>query len=522
MKCNAILQYKMMDYPKKSSIFADMNNFNYTTVPGDLLYLDRRHLDDFDVDNTKSLNYLIEKEFDRMYGTYPDYEDFANNVFNTAYCICTMILADSHPQRRFGAYLTIIYDSMQDHTNEVGVVLSIILIQIKAHNWENTKSEINSLALKFFYEIEKKYGAIFYGFYQSVIHRYEERAPYTVVPPDNVFYPREITMGVLKRTCSHWDWKRHFGTDMEKMLEFIFAIGKNEDEQKIIASFLQEQTHTSFTNGAEHNYCFEHIERQIFLKYHADEEKARIDAEIDAEIEEQAIKEIEYSFAMERLPIVETENAKLRAEIEDLKKRIPVFSYDEENKGLSITYGINNVEDYNGQEKEKQSPIENADDNLQQQLAESQKIIEELNKKNLELISNNEELSGKLKKLEIWDTDEEHDILDDTQKLTLHQKIVFFTTVTSVLLDKKYTHLDNFAAFIATMCNEKKSVIGPMLSRITHNEDNDFKTTLAIAAQSVSDMLAKIMKTSTKDDETQVINRIRKNLVLNYPMPDGE
>ena len=189
-----------MEAPTIMCNFADMNNFDYTSVPGDLLYCDRRHLDDFGVDDKKSLNYLIEKAFYKLYYTYPDYEDFARNAFNTAYYICTIALADSHPQRKFGAYLSIIGEQMHHREDKIGVVLSIILIQINAHKWNGIHREMGNLALCIFYEIENNHKDIHYSFYEQVNHNYDEREAYTIVPPNSEFKPREITMGVLRRT----------------------------------------------------------------------------------------------------------------------------------------------------------------------------------------------------------------------------------------------------------------------------------------------------------------------------------
>ena len=116
--------------------------------------------------------------------------------------------------------------------------------------------------------------------------------------------------------------------------------------------------------------------------------------------------------------------------------------------------------------------------------------------------------------------------LDEVQKMTLHQKIVFFTTVTSVLLDKRYTNMRNLASFIASMCNEKTSTIGPMLSRIGQISDDNpnpkLSATLHSAAQCVSDLLLQILTDETRHDKSQIINKISENLLLNYPLPEDE
>ena len=116
--------------------------------------------------------------------------------------------------------------------------------------------------------------------------------------------------------------------------------------------------------------------------------------------------------------------------------------------------------------------------------------------------------------------------LDEVQKMTLHKKIVFFTTVTSVLLDKRYTNMRNLASFIASMCNEKPSTIGPMLSRIGQISDDNpnpkLSATLHSAAQCVSDLLLQILTDETRHDKSQIINKISENLLLNYPLPEDE
>ena len=116
--------------------------------------------------------------------------------------------------------------------------------------------------------------------------------------------------------------------------------------------------------------------------------------------------------------------------------------------------------------------------------------------------------------------------LDEVQKMNLHQKIVFFTTVTSVMLDKRYTNMRNLASFIASMCNEKPSTIGPMLSRIGQITDDNpnpqLSATLHSAAQCVSDMLGSILTDETKHDKSQKINKIKDSLLLNYPLPEDE
>ena len=171
----------------------------------------------------------------------------------------------------------------------------------------------------------------------------------------------------------------------------------------------------------------------------------------------------------------------------------------------------------------KHRPSENkkSPDSKDDSTAELQSRIAELE---AELKKTKEE-NAQLKE-QIKNSDDYLPELDEVQKMTLHQKIVFFTTVTSVLLDKRYTNMRNLASFIASMCNEKPSTIAPMLSRIGQISDDNpnpnLSATLHSAAQCVSDLLLQILTDETRNDKSQIINKIRENLLLNYPSPEDE
>ena len=332
-------------YIKKNKYLCAMNKFDYTSVPPSLLYCDRRYLDDFDVDNPNTLNYHIEKAFDKMYGTAADYELHANNIFNTAYYICTIALADGHPQRRFGAYYENIRSAVAGYSDEIGVILSVVLIQIYAHKWDEKRREMQELADKITKVMDSDFEDISNEFLKPLMKFYEEKAKSITIPAETEFLPREITMKLLKDLDRDGELTEMFSNDEDKMLDFIFAIGKNEHEQKLIASYLQEKTHYFFSKAAEHKWFFEDIDRQIHKRHHGKEDEARINAEIDADIEKQAIKDIEYDYAIERVSKLEKENARLREEIKFIKERFNnVVTNEDIDSLLSEASGIGEQE----------------------------------------------------------------------------------------------------------------------------------------------------------------------------------
>ena len=193
-----------------------------------------------------------------------------------------------------------------------------------------------------------------------------------------------------------------------------------------------------------------------------------------------------------------TENAKLNEENAKLNKENAKLN--EENRSLN-TENAKLLQQLKAFQSQLQGIAE-----LEAEKASLEKLLEE----------------EKLKNQGIDDLPE----LDEVQKMTLHKKIVFFTTVTSVLLDKRYTNMRNLASFIASMCNEKPSTIGPMLSRIGQISDDNpnpkLSATLHSAAQCVSDLLLQILTDETRHDKSQIINKISENLLLNYPLPEDE
>ena len=59
-----------------------------------MLYCDRRHLDDFGVENKNSLNHFIEKRLFERYSHLPNYEDLATfSLFLFGFSIIICIFA---------------------------------------------------------------------------------------------------------------------------------------------------------------------------------------------------------------------------------------------------------------------------------------------------------------------------------------------------------------------------------------------------------------------------------------------
>lgn len=317
-------------------------NFDYTKVPGPLLYRGKRHLDDFGVEVNPSLNYFIQERLFQRYSTIPTYEDLANDLFNCTYYICTMALADSHPERRFGAYVEIVHRYLHNFDDYASAALAMILLQMWARRWDMPPHRLKRLADMIKNYLQDNYEKVFREFFYPVTQDMQA-AGINKIEYQDEFAPCEINIRLLKDASQYWNWKNEFKKDEDKVWEFVVAIGKTEKEQKYIVEFLREELHSNFENGKEHKYFFENLEYKIHKLHHAAEEKAKLDAEVDAEIERQALEDIENSYARERVFVLEKENAELR-----------------ENVKLKHDF---------------QTPMINADENIQQQLDKAIKTI---------------------------------------------------------------------------------------------------------------------------------------------------
>ena len=532
MQCNAILQYKTPIIPEKSRIFADMNKFDYTSVPGDLLYCDRRDLDDFGVDEIPSLNYLIHNRLYDRYSSFADYENFVKDLFNCAYYICTMALADAHPERRFGAYVRVADMHTRFHAEYGGAVLAIVLLQIRAHHWDKQRG-ISWLSGSLEKELSnEKYGDIYQSVYTDVLQTANNNI--ITVSPDNEFRPRKISFGVLRGTCSHWDWKSHFGTDKDEMLKFIFAIGKNEEEQKTIASFLQEETHASFANGAEHKYCFEHIDREIYLKYHADEEKDQIEAEIEEDLMKEYEQQWELDYYKAEFPKLKAENESLHAEIEQIKIKIKDVDdrhsvTQEQFNAIFYPEGQNAVND---KEQIIKSENKDADEHLQQQLTDAQKKIDEqaqtINEQQAELkrlSTMNEVLT---KQNARFDEENPEMDIDEETALSIKECIIFFSSIMDCNLNKEDISQMNLARLISKITRWPKESIRPQIVDINTERENNAKDHTAFsdgvhqAAVNVCALIENAMNGLKKNPLPYSCKQAVENICKIYKSPGRE
>ena len=106
------------------------------------------------------------------------------------------------------------------------------------------------------------------------------------------------------------------------------------------------------------------------MKFHAEEEKAQIGAEIEKDLMKEYEQQWELDYYKDEFSKLKSENMSLHAEIEEIKKKIPTYFYDKQ----SSTIYLNGAP---SPKKDVESLVSSSDDSVSQQFEDAQKTIDE-------------------------------------------------------------------------------------------------------------------------------------------------
>lgn len=547
------------------------NHFNYYNVPEELIYEKRPYLEDFDVEDKSSINHFIEQRLFDRFNRFSNYEEFVTDLFNLSYYICTMAQAERKPENRFGAYMEYVSRRMHHENSYIGIAISMILLQMWANGW-NQGGHITRLTVLLEDELQRR-GSIYEKFYCQIAHDSHAGDNKLEVKKDE-FCPRKVTYQLLKDINKFWPFLGNVGADERDVKNFIFAIGKTEDEQKLISNFLYNELAPLFKNNDEEKWFFKHIEDEIYKHNHADEiraKKEQEDAEFEAMMEEEAIKEMLAQQAREDVPRLTKEIQKLRKELDEANEKLKNKSDVGEVVGTVVEGGKkenssgenvsdnskiiaelrkelsqvrNEFEQYkketdqfkedhtitqeqfdaiftlNETNEQKDIIQTNSDDyeKVQNRNRELEALITDLRKENSDLKEENTKLKEQLAPfLEFANEDSENKLTGD-EEFTLRERIVFFSTVLSLELNKKYTVLSNLATFVSELCKDQNNIV-PFISKMKKPEEASAN---AKAAKKVAGMLKMILPQQYKKDEHLTINKLINSMLLNFPDEDDE
>lgn len=293
---------------------------DFSSLPSQLVYKTRKTLEEFT--NNNELN---EKLVDEMSDIYllqsPNFKQRATTIFNAAYYICTLISVDEHPLWNFSKYCNIALCNNINNVVEQAFSLSIVRIYLSNFDekWQDKHKYLEKLDnyLKQHYidtDTDCLYGD--YSFY-DVYSQLDSFDVYTASFP-----PAEFSLGAIDQESidemriANFNWTQFTNYYRENIMrDIVFYVGKTEDEMKLLVNSLHHDADSFYT--ADNSYyekikCrLKNIEQDIHRHFHAEEETEN---EIEAE-------EGNYQ---QRVMELENENAKLRAEIAQMKEMCSV------------------------------------------------------------------------------------------------------------------------------------------------------------------------------------------------------
>lgn len=201
-------------------------------IPRILIYEDKGHLLDYEVEDNRSVNHLLYNFLNQNFGSIKD----MTSLFNDAYYLCTLILMTDSPHMHFDDFAEIAAGSGDDKDIHKEAVLCMVykyltsivssqdakLRQLK----ETMESELNTNALIELHDLEH------------------------IQLPDSTFAPRKITKELLQNVNL-----RELTQDysIEVVLQLTTLLARNTVDKMIILDAIIKSAENELDSGKENN-----------------------------------------------------------------------------------------------------------------------------------------------------------------------------------------------------------------------------------------------------------------------------
>lgn len=484
---------------------------DYTKIPKQLIYKDLHSLKDFGVYDNNHYNKMIAHALYELYfktGHYQS-EECAVICMNTAYYVCTMAFLEDNPTWRLHDYYRITSSSVHGHAELTQATISLVYILLSPYSKQGSYIE-NLLS-----EMRK------FPDYIGVVRNIMQYLP-KESPSREVFNPRIIdskTIHDVEKTGFSWRVLTDFFEE-DLVREYIETLGKNDSEKLELIKMFENDIMSFYSMDSPVVKV-----KNATLKVIREEIKNKILSKDTNKYKEQEQKEIvgpETALYLEKIAELEKKNLALNNEnnnlnLENRKLNRENRNLDTENHNLNLENRSLNEENQNllstlkSLKEEKGVQGQNSDfESLKNQLAEAQKTIEDQAQTIIEL-------QAEKQTQENWYVGE-YEKLPESIEFTLRERVVFFITVLSLELDKKYTVFANLAKIIDELCNDQKN-IAPFISRMKNPKE---AAANAKAAKKVAGLLKCILPKEYQQDKHLKINQIIDSMRMNFPDSEEE
>ena len=263
---------------------------DYTKLPQQLIYRTRKSLEEFTINNEMNEN-LVDNMVEIYYLQSSNFKERATACFNAAYYICTLIMVDEHPEWSLPKYFDIALCGQKD--NIVGQAISLSLVRVYMlhfdHEWNNKHKKLVDRLDGFLGSHWIQYGDPFLNDY-SYNDAFRQLNSLDVAT--SPFSPTEFALRTIDQETieemqiAHFSWTQF--TDYYKydiMQDIVFHVGKSEDEMKLLVNSFRYDAERFYSQGNPYyeSVCnrLHEIEQDIHIHYHAEDNQALIDAEIE-------------------------------------------------------------------------------------------------------------------------------------------------------------------------------------------------------------------------------------------------
>ena len=443
---------------------------DFTNIPRALIYRDKKNLDDF-IEANELNSALIKNMAEIEELLYSDFEEYALICMNAAYYICTIFMLEKHPVWRLSKIDSYIGKlNLHPVAEYKNIIFSIVYLMLNHYNknWQDNNGDLLEKIYVCIYPEEKNARAhirvYLEGSKKDILQTLETNLPPDFVLPDDEFSPRIIDKETVHDALATegFSWVKlvnHF--EERSVRDIVKAFGNTEEEKHNVVDLLRQASHGFYTAG--YNDYPEKVDKM--LDY----------------IDEEIFRQFTPNDARE---ITEEDKAKLI---------IPI-----------------DLEPYEARIKE----LENENERLRRQLAQQPVVVDDNEKEELraELKRANQQLNDLKEESGQWFTGN-YEKLSADEIMTLRERVVFFSTVLSLELNKKYTILSNLATFISELCNDQNNVV-PFISKMKRPGE---AAANAKAARKVANLMKLIIPEDSRNNKHLKINQLIDSMLLNFP-----
>lgn len=270
---------------------------DYTYIPQQLIYRNRKSLEEFTKNNELN-ECIVDNLSDIYYLQSYNFKERVTACFNAAYYICTLIIADKHPEWSLPRYYDIALGNQKDNIVGQAITLSIVKVYLVHFDmeWHNKHKKLIRKLDTYLNSHSVEHGDLFIDYYSyndafNEINSFEvATASFSIAD----FALRAIDQEAINELrVAHFSWTNF--TDYYNyniMHDIVFSVGKNEDEMILLVKSLRQDADCFYTkdNIYYETVCsnLSKIEHEVHQKYHDSENEvlSKAENEINKQLKE--------------------------------------------------------------------------------------------------------------------------------------------------------------------------------------------------------------------------------------------